>query len=232
MISIICPFYNEKPNLEELVKRLGKAARGLEESYEIIFVDDGSTDGGGEELKNLISSQNAMRLVSLEKNGGLTGAFFAGFEKTRGEIIATLDSDLQNPPEEIPRLVNLLKTSGADIVTGIRARRRDGWLKRLSSQIANGIRRAVTGDHMQDVGCSLRVFKREVLRAFLPKPGMHRFFLTLAEAEGFKIEQVSVAHEPRRHGQSKYRLSNRLLGPLSGLFMVKWRLLRKPRCKT
>ena len=213
------------------MERLGKAARGLEDPYEIIFVDDGSTDGGGEALKNLISAFPSMRIVKRGKNSGLTRAFFAGFEASRGEIIATLDSDLQNPPEEIPRLVNLLKTSGADVVTGVRTRRQDGWLKRLSSRIANGIRRAVTGDHMQDVGCSLRVFKREVLRAFLPNRGMHRFFLTLAEAEGFKIEQVPVAHEPRRHGQSKYRLSNRLLGPLSDLFMVKWRLLRKPRCK-
>ena len=232
MISIVCPFYEEKPNLKELAERLGKAAGQLREPWEILFVDDGSRDGGGEDLKALISSDSRMRLVRLEKNSGLTAAFWAGFRHAQGEILVTLDSDLQNPPEEIPRLVELLKDSGVDIVAGVRQRRRDDWLKRASSKIAKKIRRFVTGDSMEDVGCSLRVFKTVTLTAFLPYKGMHRFFLTLAEADGFKILQAPVAHDLRRRGRSKYGLRNRLFGPLRDLFMVKWLLLRRIRYQT
>ncbi len=232
MISIICPFYNEKPNLKVLFERLQASLQNLHESWEMIFVDDGSVDDGGEYLENLIAAQPAMRLVQLKKNSGLTAAFWAGFEESRGEVLVTLDSDLQNPPEEIPRLVDLIQKSGADIVTGVRQVRCDGWLKKLSSKIAHQIRRSVTKDTMKDVGCSLRIFKRETLSAFLPYKGMHRFFLVIAEAEGFKIEQVPVAHAPRAGGRSKYGFWNRLGGPLTDLFVVKWLLFRKVRYQT
>ena len=232
MISIVTPFYDERPNLGELVERLEKAAAKLDEPWEIVFVDDGSRDGGGESLKTLIASRPSLRLVRNEKNSGLTAAFWTGFREAKGEILATLDADLQNPPEEIPRLVKLLKDSGADIVAGIRQNRQDNWLKRISSKAAKNIRRAVTRDRIEDVGCSLRVFKRETLSAFLPEKGMHRFFLPLAEARGFKIQQVPVAHDARRRGQSKYGFWNRLLGPLLNLFMVKWRLLKKDSVPT
>ncbi len=232
MISIVCPFYDEKPNLKALFERLQVAAQKLQESWEIVFVDDGSEDGGGEYLETLIAVQSGMRLVQLKKNSGLTAAFWAGFEEARGEILVTLDSDLQNPPEEIPRLVDLLQKSGADIVTGVRQNRQDGWLKKISSKIANQIRRLVTKDTMKDVGCSLRIFKRHTLSAFLPYKGMHRFFLVIAEAEGFKIEQIPVRHEMRRGGRSKYGLWNRLGGPLMDLFVVKWLLFRKVRYQT
>lgn len=232
MISIICPFHDEKPNLRELFERLLAAAQKLREPWEIIFVNDGSKDGGAEELKKLIAVQPSMRLVQLERNNGLTAAFWAGFEEARGEILVTLDSDLQNPPEEIPRLVDLIQTRGADIVTGVRQVRCDGWLKKLSSKIANQIRRSVTKDTMKDAGCSLRIFKRHTLSAFLPYKGMHRFFLVIAEAEGFRIEQIPVRHELRRGGRSKYGLWNRLGGPLMDLFVVKWLLFRKVRYRT
>ena len=229
MISIVCPFYDEKPNLGELFKRLEAAARTLGGPWEIIFVDDGSRDGGGEYLETLAALHPSIRRVRLEKNLGLTAAFLAGFQEAQGEILATLDADLQNPPEEIPRLVKLLKDSGADIVAGVRRKRRDHWLKRISSKAAKIIRCAVTGDRIEDVGCSLRVFKRETLPAFLPHKGMHRFFLTLAEAEGFKIEQTPVAHDPRRRGKSKYGFWNRLWGPLNDLVMVKCLISKKVR---
>ena len=232
MISIVWPFYEERPNLKELFERLERAARQLEGPWEIVFVDDGSRDGGAEVLEPLISSRPSMRLIRNEKNLGLTAALLAGFQEAKGEILVTLDSDLQNPPEEIPRLVKLLRDSGEDVVAGVRERRRDGPLKRISSKTAKNIRRAVTGDRIEDVGCSLRVFKRETLSAFLPYKGMHRFFLTLAEAEGYEIKQVPVAHQPRRQGRSKYGFWNRLIGPLVNLFMVKWLLLRRIQFRT
>lgn len=226
LISIISPFYNERENLRELCARLEKVAGALKESWEILFVDDGSTDGGGELLRSLLSRAKPIRLIRLEPNQGLTAALHAGLKEARGEILVTLDSDLQNPPEEIPRLLNLLE--GADIVAGIRRERKDSWLKRVSSKIANVIRRSVTGDHIEDTGCSLRAFRREALRAFLPSKGMHRFFLPLAETEGFKIKQVGVQHEPRRSGKSKYGLHNRLIGPLRDLMKVH-RMLKEKR---
>jgi len=225
VISIICPFYNEKENLKELYERLAKAAEELGEEWEILFVNDGSVDGGGEILKSLVNPQVPVRLIELERNNGLTAALHAGFKAARGEILVTLDSDLQNPPEEIPRLRRLMEH--ADIIAGVRKRRHDPWLKRTSSRIANRIRRAVTGDHIEDTGCTLRIFRREVLGAFHPDRGMHRFFLPLAEAQGFKIKQVSVSHEERRHGKSKYGLGNRLLGPLLDLCKVRWMLSRR-----
>ena len=225
MISIICPFYNERENLKELYERLGKAVEKLEEEWEILFVDDGSVDGGGEVLKSFLNPQVPVRLIALGQNRGLTAALYAGFEAARGEILVTLDSDLQNPPEEIPRLRRLMER--ADIIAGVRKRRHDPWFKRISSQVANHIRRAVTGDHIEDTGCTLRIFRREALRAFYPDRGMHRFFLPLAEAEGFKIKQVPVDHEERRHGKSKYGLGNRLLGPLLDLCKVRRMLSRE-----
>ena len=228
MISIVCPFYNEKENLKELYPRLKKVVEKFTEAWEMIFVDDGSTDGGADFLKSMCRTEKAVRLIELDRNYGLTTALYAGLQAAKGNIVATLDADLQNPPEEIPRLLALMED--ADMVTGVRKRRRDPWIKKLSSKIANQIRRRVTGDTMEDVGCSLRVFRKEALRAFHPFRGMHRFFLTLAEAEGFRIKQIPVAHEPRRFGRSKYGLWNRILGPLQDLCAVRWMLRKKIRC--
>ena len=229
MISVICPFYNEKENLNELHSRLLKVVFSLQDSWEIIFVNDGSSDGGEEYLKSLFTGHKAVRVIDLDKNYGLTTALHAGFQDSKGEILATLDADLQNPPEEIPRLLTLLEDQ--DMVTGIRAHRQDAWVTRLSSRIANPIRRIVLGDSIQDIGCSLRVFRRPALGAFYPFRGMHRFFPALAEAHGFKIQQVPVEHHPRRHGRSKYGLANRILGPLWDLCAVRWLLNRRIQYK-
>ncbi len=225
MISIVCPFYNEKENLKELCERILKIANQFQEPWELILVNDGSTDGGAEMLQPFLSSN--VRILSLDNRYGLTTALYAGLQASKGDILATLDADLQNPPEEIPKLLGLLKD--VDMVTGVRKKREDGPIKRISSKIANHIRRSVLGDTMLDVGCSLRVFKREVLRAFYPYHGMHRFFAPTAEAEGFKVKQVPVEHHLRLHGKSKYGLMNRLLGPLYDLFSVRWMLKRKIR---
>ncbi|HXV27966.1 MAG TPA: glycosyltransferase family 2 protein [bacterium] len=229
MISIICPFYNEKENLKELYDRLVKMTKTLDEPWEIIFVNDGSTDEGGVHLQSLIVGQHTVRLIELDKNYGLSTALLAGFHAAKGETLATLDSDLQNPPEEIPALLRLLE--GADMVTGIRKKRQDSWLRRIISRIANFIRKKVTGDTIQDVGCTLRVFRRDVVEAFYPYKGMHRFFAALTEAHGFKVKQVPVSHHKRRYGKAKYGFWNRLAGPLMDLLAVKWLLKRKIKYK-
>ena len=228
MISVVCPFFNEKENLEELYSRLIKAVGKLQDDWEMIFVNDGSQDGGGEYLRSL-ARDGRVGVIELDRNYGLTTALFAGLQASRGEIVVTLDADLQNPPEEIPRLVGLLGTT--DMVTGIRRNRHDPWLRRISGKIANQIRRTVVGDHIEDVGCSLRVFRRAVLEAFYPYQGMHRFFPGVAEFHGFKVTQVPVEHHERRRGKAKYGLGNRIFGPLWDLFAVHWLVRRKIRYK-
>ncbi|MDD5218031.1 MAG: glycosyltransferase family 2 protein [Candidatus Omnitrophica bacterium] len=227
MLSIVCPFYNEKENLPILVERIGKVVAGLQESWEVVFVDDGSTDGGPETMATLIAHQPGFRLLRLDRNYGLTTALYAGLRAAQGDVLATLDADLQNPPEEITKLLAFLKE--ADIVTGVRAKRQDTWLKKISSKIANTVRRAVTKDHIQDIACTLRVFKRETLEAFYPYNGMHRFFLAIAERQGFKIKQVPVTHAPRLYGKAKYGVLNRIVGPLSDLCVVRWMFAKQIR---
>lgn len=225
MISIICPFYNEKECLQELYTRLLKATQSLQDPWEMIFVNDGSTDEGHDFLKRLIKGEESVCLVELDRNYGLTTAMYAGLQTAKGEILVTLDADLQNPPEEIPRLVSLLQDF--DMVTGVRRERRDNWLRKMSSRLANAIRKFVLGDTIQDIGCSLRVFKRPALQAFHPYQGMHRFFAAVAQAQGFKILQVPVDHHKRLYGQAKYGLRNRLAGPLWDLIAVKWLMTKK-----
>ncbi len=227
MISVVCPFYNEKENLQELLTRLHKTMTQLQDSWEVLFVDDGSSDAGDSIVRNYLKSSPNFRMIELDRNYGLSAALYAGFQEAKGEVLVTLDSDLQNPPEEIPRLVRELRD--CDIVAGVRQNRSDTWLKRISSLIANRIRRQVTGDHLSDVGCTLRVFKRETLKVFFPYKGMHRFFMTLAEAEGFKIKEISVEHERRKYGTAKYGLRNRLLGPLWDLLAFHWMLTHRIR---
>ena len=225
MISIVCPFYDEKENLPGLFERLLKAAAKLPEPWEIVFVNDGSTDGSAEEIKALMAGKSQVRLVELSRNCGLTTALYAGLQEAKGNILATLDADLQNPPEEIPRLYGMLEDS--DMVTGIRNNRQDTLVKKVSSKIANKIRRAVLGDQIADVGCSLRIFRRSILENFYPYKGMHRFFPAVAELRGFKIKQVPVEHQNRIRGKAKYGLFNRILGPLWDLFSVRWLLTKK-----
>lgn len=226
MISVVCPFYNERDNLKELYQRLEGSLGRIRESWEIIFVDDGSTDGGGDYLKSLIPAGAFVRVVALDRNYGLATALTAGLREAQGEILATLDADLQNPPEEIPRLLEMLER-GFDIVAGIRSERKDPWIKKLSSRIANRIRRRVTGDPIEDPGCTLRVFRRGAFQAFYPYQNMHRFFLTFAEKQGLRIKQVPVAHAPRKRGRSKYGVRNRLFQGLWDLAAVSWMLSKK-----
>ena len=225
----MCPFHNERENLPELAGRLEKVVRALPGPAELVLVDDGSTDGGAETLKPVLKSGITVSVLHLEERRGLTTALYAGLQAAKGDVLATLDADLHNPPEEIPRLLSQL--DDCDIVAGVRRRRDDDWLRRISSTIANNIRRFVILDHIQDIGCSLRVFRRETLKSFYPYTGMHRFFLAVAEHDGFKIKQVPVDHEARKRGKAKYGLLNRLLGPLWDLIAVRWLLTRRIQYK-
>ena len=224
MLSVICPFYNEEENIKEFYERLTAILhQDMKIPWEIIFVNDGSTDKGAEILKSLAGA--SVTLLNLDRNYGLSTGFYAGIQAAHGDILATLDTDLQNPPEELPRLLRLMDQ--ADMVTGVRAVRQDSWIRKISSKTANAVRRWVLGDTILDSGCSLRIFKRNVASCFYPYKNIHRYFPGLAQIAGFKVLQVPVEHHPRLRGQAKYNVGNRLWIGLWDVVSVRWVHSRK-----
>ena len=217
---MVLPVYNEVENLPILWRELALVLPGLAGPAEVIFVDDGSTDGSADVLRQLAKDDQRIRLIRFEQNIGLSAAFYAGLQAARGRIICTMDSDLQNDPRDIGMLMSHL--GEADAVVGWRHIRRDSWLKRMSSRIANGIRKAFTGDAVQDTACSLRVMRRECVAAVPPYMGMHRFMPTLLRIAGFRVVQVRVNHRPRRFGRSKFSVVDRAFSAFADLLVVRW----------
>ncbi len=226
-LSIVVPVYNERDNLEALYSEVAAALRGLGRSWEILFVDDGSTDGGDRVLRDLRAAHPEVRVVTFQRNAGQTAAMDAGFRRARGGIVVTLDADLQNDPADIPGLLSDLE--GCDAVVGVRRRRRDSLMRRISSRVANHVRNRLSDERIQDTGCSLKVYRRETLERLVLYDGMHRFLPTLLKMEGFRIRESPVGHRPRAHGASKYGILNRLLPSFQDLLAVRWMKRRKLR---
>src|SRR3954453_4618037 len=220
-ISIVIPVYNEEESLPLLAAEIQGALRPLGRPYEVIYVDDGSTDGSPGVLLELARQDPATRVIRQRRNSGQTAALDAGFRFARGAVVVTLDADLQNDPADIPRLLAALD-GGYDVVSGIRAHRRDTWVRKASSRIANGVRNRLTHDHVTDVGCTLRACRTEFLRGIPVFTGMHRFLPTLLAMAGARKTEIPVNHRPRLHGQPKYNSSNRLWRALADLFAVRW----------
>ncbi len=223
-LSIVLPVFNEEENLPILAEELSRVVTDLRSEWavECVFVDDGSTDRSRERMLEIRERhpELGVRVVALDRNWGLTAAMDAGFRCARGEVVATLDTDLQNDPRDLPSL--LAHLDRADVVVGIRVDRRDPFVKRVSSKIANAIRNWATDEDISDTGCSLKVYRRAYLERLKLFNGLHRFLPTLLKMEGTRVAQVPVNHRPRRHGQAKYHLWNRLVGPLLDLFAVRW----------
>jgi dolichol-phosphate mannosyltransferase len=219
-LSVVVPVYDEAESLEGLHRELDAALAGVAGGVELIFVDDGSRDDSRARLRGLRAKDPRVRVLVLDRNHGQTAALEAGFRASRGEVVATLDGDGQNDPADLPRLLAHLED--ADVVNGVRRERRDDWLRRASSRIANGVRNAATGETVTDVGCSLRVMRAAPLRRVKLFRGMHRFLPTLLRLEGARVVEVPVAHRPRRHGVSKYGIRNRLWAGLVDLFAMRW----------
>ena len=219
-LSLVVPAYNERENLAPLLDEITSALAGR--TYEVIVVDDGSTDGTLQELKALRARHPQLRILALERNSGQTAAFAAGFRAARAPIVITLDADLQNDPTDIPRLVATLEQSGATAVAGFRATRRDTPWKRLQSRIANGVRNRLNGEVIRDTGCSLKAFRTEAVRELPLFTGMHRFLPTLIKMQGGMVTEVPVGHRPRRHGHTKYGMWNRVWRSLADAFAVRW----------
>jgi dolichol-phosphate mannosyltransferase len=183
-------------------------------------VDDGSRDGTALALAELAKRDSRVRVLSLAARAGQSAALDAGFRAARGRAIATLDGDGQNDPADLPRLLAAL--AHADVVTGVRVRREDSWLRRISSRIGNGFRNLVTGERVSDVGCSLRVMRADFLRRVPGWDGMHRFLPTLLRLEGARVIELPVSHRRRRHGRSKYGVANRVVRGFADVLGVRW----------
>jgi glycosyltransferase involved in cell wall biosynthesis len=219
-ISVVVPVYNEEGNLPLLISKLVEVFKNLGRPYEMIFVDDGSSDGSRRILKEMASQYPSLRLFCFKENRGLSAALVAGMREARGEKIVTLDSDLQNDPADIPKLLEYL--DHYDMATGWRQRRDDPWLKRMSSIIANRIRNWVSDENIHDSACTLRAFKKRCIQEMPVFNGMHRFLSTLAKMEGYRIIEVPVLHHPRRFGKSKYNIRNRMVRSFIDLLGVRW----------
>lgn len=224
-LSIVVPVYNERDSLVLLDEAIESALSPLGLAFEVVYVDDASDDGSLEELLALATRRRNRRILRHRSNAGQSAALVAGFRAAQGAIVATLDADLQNDPADLPRLLDKLG-EGYDVVSGVRVRRKDSWIRKVSSKIANAVRNWATRDQISDVGCSLKVYRAEYLRDLPFFSGMHRFLPTLARWNGARrIVEVEVSHRPRRFGQAKYGVGNRLFRTVADLFGVLW--LRK-----
>jgi glycosyltransferase involved in cell wall biosynthesis len=228
-ISIVIPLLNEAENVRPLYGELKSAMKEIGRPWEVIFVDDGSSDGTVKVLAELHGQEEGICVVKLRRNFGQTAAMTAGFNHARGDIIVCLDGDLQNDPRDIGRLVNKL-AEGYDVVSGWRANRQDGfWLRKLPSQIANWLISRTTGTYLHDYGCSLKAYRADMIRELRLYGEMHRFIPALIGGNGARITELQVNHSPRRHGKSKYGIS-RTVRVILDLLTVKFLLsfLTKP----
>ena len=231
-ISVMIPVYNEEESLETLHRELDAALAGIEGGAEIVFVDDGSKDRSLAVLREIASKDPRVRVVVLDGNHGQTAAFAAGFDAVRGEITVTLDADLQNDPADIPKLVAKMDAEGADVVNGVRQKRRDSWVRLVSSRVANNARNWVTNESVTDVGCSLRAMRSIYVKRVRLFRNMHRFLPTLLRMEGANvIVEMPVSHRERRYGVSKYGIGNRLWVGIVDLFGVRWMQARHFRVR-
>jgi len=218
-VSLVIPVYNEDENLPILHQEIGAALEGI--GYEVIYVDDGSTDDSAQLLRGFAEQDPRVRVLRSARNSGQSAAFDAGFRHARGAVVVTLDADLQNDPADIPLL--LREIADADVVCGVRQNRQDDFVRRASSRIANAVRNRLTGEAITDVGCSLRACRRELLPGLPMFHGLHRFLPTLLRLQGAaRVKEVPVRHRARRFGTPKYNIRNRLWRALADLFAVRW----------
>ena len=221
-LSVVIPVYNEEDNLPLLWTELRAVLERERLDFEVVFVDDGSGDRSAEIIRGLRDGDPRVRLVRLKENAGETAATDAGFHAARGRLIVTMDADLQNDPHDIPGLLRHLDQW--DAATGWRVNRGDGdsIVRRLSARIANGVRNWLSDDVIQDSGCTFRAFRRECLRGLVLYRGFHRFIPTVLKMRGYRVVEVPVHNRPRRFGQSKYGVLNRVFLATADLLVVRW----------
>ncbi|MGZ5440392.1 MAG: glycosyltransferase family 2 protein [Thermoanaerobaculia bacterium] len=225
-LSVVFPVYNEEENIPLLLREIKAALRTLESdgkwAYEIVAVDDGSTDRSLGVLRESRADFPMLRVLALEKNTGQTAALDAAWHAARGTFVVSLDADLQNDPADIPAMMRKLEETKSDMVIGVRVNRADTWSRRMQSRIGNGVRNWITGDRITDTGCSLKLVRREAIDRVRLFTGMHRFLPTLVRYAGYKVVEMPVNHRARQFGQSKYGAMNRAFRGLADCFAVRW----------
>lgn len=221
-LSVVFPIFNEEENIPLLLREIAAALAPHGWSYEIVAVDDGSTDGSLAVLQQQRREFPTLRVLALAKNTGQTAALDAAWRAARGRLVVSLDADLQNDPADIPRMVAELEKSAADMVIGVRVNRQDSWSRRMQSKIGNGVRNLITGDQITDTGCSLKLVKREAVERVRLFTGMHRFLPTLVRYAGYRVIETPVNHRARQYGISKYGAMNRAFRGLADCFAVRW----------
>ena len=219
-LTIVVPVYNEQENMERLEQELGRYILGSSMRSCILFVDDGSRDRSGECIKAICSRRDHFYYISLAKNSGLSAAIKAGIDVTESPYIGYIDADLQTSPEDFELLIPYARDW--ELVMGIRQGRKDGFVKRVSSRIANGFRRFMTGDTAEDTGCPLKILHTDVAKRLPFFTGMHRFLPALVSLENGRMKQLPVRHFPRIAGVAKYNLRNRLISPFMDCFAYRW----------
>ncbi len=229
--SVVVPVYNEIGCLDPLVERVRGALDSAGIDWELVLVDDGSTDGSGEKMDELSAADDRVRVLHFVANCGQTAGLDAGFRHARGCIIGLLDADLQTFPEDIPQLLHTLRKESLDAVVGIRADRKDTGWRKFSSWFANGVRNRLTREDIVDTGCPIKVFRAEAIRSVKLFKGMHRFLPTLLRMEGFSVRQVPVRHASRLTGSSKYGTLDRAFSGLRDALAVRWMQDRSMRWK-
>lgn len=218
-VSILLPVYNEAENLPELQQQIHDALESTDLTYEVVYVDDGSTDGSRDVLRRLAADDPHVKVVLFRRNFGQTAAMQAGIDESQYPVVIPLDADLQNDPSDIPKLLAKLD-EGYDIVSGWREKRQENQLRRFPSMIANQLLVKITGIDIHDTGCTLKVYRREVLEPVRLYGQLHRFIPALASSRGARVAELPVKHHPRAHGESKYGIG-RTTKVLCDLFLLR-----------
>jgi len=223
-ISFVIPVYNEEGNIKPLYKEVKKIADTIASSYEMIFIDDASTDNSLDEIKDIALIDNHVKYISFLENRGQSAALYAGFQKAEKEVVITMDADLQNDPKD---LIEMIKLYGQfDMVNGWRKNRQDTISKKVASKVGNFIRNKLTNETIHDTGCALKIMNASMLKKIKMFRGLHRFLPTLMRLEGAKVVEVPVNHRKRNVGVSKYNNINRAIEGLYDLIAVRWMIKR------
>jgi dolichol-phosphate mannosyltransferase len=221
-LTLVVPVYNEEENLEILLDQMEQALAPTGRAYDYLFVDDGSTDGSLAILRRLAAGSPRVHYLAFAQNRGQSAAFGAGFAAAPGQVLATLDADLQNDPADIPAMLDRMEAEDADMVIGWRHQRQDTRWKKFGSRLGNWVRNALTHETVHDTGCSLKLLRADLARKLPMFHGMHRFLPTLMKMQGAKVVEVKVNHRPRLYGTSKYGNLRRAVEGFRDLLAVRW----------
>lgn len=226
-ISLVIPVFNEEENLPLLFKEIKASLEPTGREWEAVFIDDGSRDRSLEVLRELAAEDPRARYAAFEENRGQSAAFEAGFAEARGQIIVTMDADLQNDPLDVPRMIEAYESQAVDMVAGRRAKREDSLAKRVGSRVGNAVRNWFTKDGISDTGCSLKVMNAAMAKKLPMFTGMHRFLPALMLMQGAAITEMDVNHRPRAHGESNYTNWKRGVMGLYDCVAVRWMAKRR-----